>query len=57
MLKFEYGVDGTIYRVLDQFSRLREPTVPILIEITKLTGITPEMVAGKAEHAWTCAGE
>jgi DNA polymerase-3 subunit epsilon len=47
MLKFEYGFDGTIYRVLDQFNRLREPTITIPIEITKLTGITPEMVAGK----------
>jgi DNA polymerase-3 subunit epsilon len=56
MLKFEYGSDGTVFRVLDQFSRLREPTVTIPIEITKLTGITPEMLAGKtilpeeAEH-------
>jgi DNA polymerase-3 subunit epsilon len=48
MLKFDYGLDGTIFHVLDQFSRLREPTVPIPIEITKLTGITSEMVAGKA---------
>jgi DNA polymerase-3 subunit epsilon len=47
MLKFEYGSDGTIYRVLDQFARLREPTVSIPIDITKLTGITSEMVAGK----------
>jgi DNA polymerase III subunit epsilon len=47
MLKFEYGFDGTIFRILDQFARLREPTVPIPIEITKLTGITGDMVAGK----------
>ena len=47
MLKFDYGSDGSVFRVLDQFSRLREPTVAIPIEITKLTGITPEMVAGK----------
>jgi DNA polymerase-3 subunit epsilon len=33
--------------VLDQFSRLREPSVAIPIEITKLTGITQEMVAGQ----------
>src|SRR5258708_35479177 len=45
MLKFEYGVDGTVFRVLDQFSRLREPTIALPIEITKLTGITPEMLA------------
>jgi DNA polymerase-3 subunit epsilon len=47
MLKFDYGSDGVICRVLDQFSRLREPTIALPIEITKLTGITPEMVAGK----------
>jgi DNA polymerase-3 subunit epsilon len=47
MIKFDYSLEGTIFRVLDQFSRLREPTIPISIEITKLTGITPEMVAGK----------
>jgi DNA polymerase-3 subunit epsilon len=48
MLKFEYGQDGGVFRVLDQFSRLHEPSVPIPIEITKLTGITSEMVASKA---------
>lgn len=47
MLKFEYGPAGTIFRVLDQFAQLREPAVAIPIEITKLTGITSEMVAGK----------
>ena len=47
MLKFDYGSDGSVFCVLDQFSRLREPTVAIPIEITKLTGITSEMVAGK----------
>ena len=47
MLKFDYGSDGSVFRVVDQFSRLREPTVAVSIEITKLTGITPEMVAGK----------
>jgi DNA polymerase-3 subunit epsilon len=56
MLQFEYGSDGGVFRVLDQFSRLREPTIALPIEITKLTGITPEMLAGKtilpeeAEH-------
>src|SRR5258707_37858 len=44
MVKFEYGLDGAVFRVTDQFSRLREPSVPIPIEITKLTGITQEMV-------------
>jgi DNA polymerase III epsilon subunit-like protein len=51
MLKFEYGSDGSVFRVLDQFSRLREPTVAIPIEITKLTGITPEMVAGNPKRS------
>src|SRR5882672_5263065 len=36
MLKFDYGSDGSVFRVLDQFSQLREPTLAIPIEITKL---------------------
>src|SRR5260370_28925001 len=47
MLKFEYGSNGEVFRVLDQFSRLREPMVAIPIETTKLTGITAAMVAGR----------
>lgn len=47
MVKFEFAPDGRIFRVLDSFERLREPSVPIPLEITKLTGINMGMVAGK----------
>lgn len=48
MVSFEFAPDGRIFRVLDQFEHLREPSVPILPEITKLTGIDAAMVAGKS---------
>ncbi|MGA7324292.1 MAG: 3'-5' exonuclease [Rhodomicrobium sp.] len=47
MLKFEYGQDGQVYRVLDSFNRLRQPTKPIPASITTITGITNEEVAGQ----------
>ena len=47
MLKFSYGADGHVFRVLDTFSALREPHVPIPSEVTRLTGITAQLVAGK----------
>lgn len=48
MVKFEFATDGRIFRVLDVFERLREPSILIPLEVTKLTGIDAEMVAGKA---------
>jgi DNA polymerase-3 subunit epsilon len=46
MLPFTYGLDGTIYTVGDAFSQLRQPSVPIPLAVTELTGLTDEMVAG-----------
>jgi DNA polymerase-3 subunit epsilon len=46
MLPFTYGLDGTVYRVGEAFSRLRQPSQPILPAITELTGLTDAMVAG-----------
>lgn len=46
MLKFTYQPDGSVGRVLDTFAAYNEPAVPVPAEITKLTGITGEMVAG-----------
>ncbi len=46
MLKFEYGQDGIIYRVIDRFNHLQQPKKPIPSHITAITGITNEEVAG-----------
>jgi DNA polymerase-3 subunit epsilon len=48
MVPFRYGPDGQIYEVGDAFQSFNQPRKPISAEITKLTGITNEMVRGKA---------
>jgi DNA polymerase III subunit epsilon len=48
MVPFTFApVDGRIFEIREAFSRLRQPSAPIPEEITKLTGITDEMVAGR----------
>jgi DNA polymerase-3 subunit epsilon len=47
MVAFTYDDDGRIGDVIGVFSALRQPYAPIPPEITRLTGITDEMVAGK----------
>ena len=49
MVPFRYSNDGRIFEVQEAFDELREPssgTIPE--EITRITGITDEMVRGKA---------
>jgi DNA polymerase III epsilon subunit-like protein len=47
MCVFEYGrSDGRIYRVIGAWDWLEDPGIPIPPEITRLTGITDQMVAG-----------
>lgn len=46
MVPFTYGPDGQIYEVREPFQRFHQPKSPITAEITKLTCITDEMVAG-----------
>lgn len=46
MVPFTYSLDGAILAVGAPFSALNEPSMPISPEITALTGITQEMVAG-----------
>ena len=47
MCVFEYGrSDGRIYRVIGSWNWLEDPEIPIPPEITRLTGITDQMVAG-----------
>ena len=48
MLKFHYAPNGEVLRVIDRFDKLRQPANPIPPEITALTGITDEMVAGRS---------
>jgi DNA polymerase-3 subunit epsilon len=47
MVKFDYLPDGRVVGVKDVFSSFNEPSVPIPTEVTALTGITDEMVAGQ----------
>jgi DNA polymerase III subunit epsilon len=47
MVPFTYGLDGQIFEVGDAFNALRQPSENIPAEITAITGITDEMVAGK----------
>jgi DNA polymerase III subunit epsilon len=47
MVKFAYHPDGRVAHVIDNFGSLNEPANSIPVEITTLTGITNEMVAGK----------
>lgn len=47
MVPFTYGADGQIFEVLPAYQAFNEPAKPITAEITKLTGITSEMVAGQ----------
>lgn len=46
MVKFDYSADGRIIGVRDTFSAFNQPTVPIPPEVTAITGITDEVVAG-----------
>ncbi|MGY3694020.1 DNA polymerase-3 subunit epsilon [Bradyrhizobium sp. USDA 3240] len=47
MVKFHYSVDGRVFDVVDKFSGLRQPSIPIPPKISQLTGITADDVAGK----------
>jgi DNA polymerase III subunit epsilon len=46
MVPFTYSNDGRIFGVHEAFSKLQEPSKPISEEITRITGITNEMVQG-----------
>ena len=44
MVKFEYTEDGRIFNLLEEFNGYQDPKIPIPEHITKLTGITDDMV-------------
>ncbi len=46
MVKFEYTEDGRIFRLLEEFNSYQDPKMAIPEHITKLTGITDNMVKG-----------
>lgn len=48
MVPFTYGLDGRIFGIGAPFHELRQPSEPIPSEITAITGISDDMVAGKA---------
>lgn len=48
LVPFEYDDEGRIYRVLPAYNALQDPGIPIPPFITRITGITDEMVAGQA---------
>jgi DNA polymerase-3 subunit epsilon len=48
MVPFKYDAEGRICAVGEAFVALREPKVPISEEITRITGITNDMVAGQS---------
>ncbi len=47
MLAFDYSIDGASVSAVASFGQLQDPGRPIPPEVTKLTGITDEMVVGK----------
>jgi DNA polymerase III subunit epsilon len=46
MVPFTYSSDGRIFDVHEAYNELQEPSSAISVEITQITGITNEMVAG-----------
>lgn len=51
MVPFFYSAGDVIVGIGDAFSALRQPALPIPAEVTKLTGIDDDMVAGKSIDA------
>lgn len=47
MVKFAFSADGRVFDVVDEFSALRQPSIPIPAAVTELTGISAETVVGQ----------
>lgn len=48
LVVFEYGADGRIFRILEEFSQYQDPGKPIPPAIVSLTGITDKMVQNQS---------
>ena len=48
MVPFEFQPNGKIYQVLPAYNEFQDPGEPIPRNITKITGITDEMVSGRS---------
>lgn len=51
MVPFSYALDGRIFEIGEAFQSFRQPSGPIPPEITAITGITDQMVAGQVIDA------
>ena len=48
LVPFEFNIGGYIFKVLPAYDAFQDPGIPIPEEITRITGITDEMVAGQS---------
>lgn len=48
MIAFDYTVDGSLLQIVGSFDQVRDPGRPIPPEVTRLTGLTDDMVATKS---------
>ncbi len=48
LVTFEFTSDGRIYRIIEKYGAFEDPQEPITDEITRLTGITDDMVRGQS---------
>ena len=55
MVKFEYSLDGLIFRILEEFNGYQDPGRAISAFITGLTGINDDMVKGEKIDELTVA--
>ena len=51
MVPFTYGLNGEVLEVGEAFEAMREPSEPVSPQITALTGITNDMLKGRAIDA------
>ena len=56
MTAFDYTIEGRVLGIRDSFQSFRDPGRPLPPVVTRLTGITDEMVAGKRVDAERVAG-